>query len=56
MEQLTHPTTDMLDKVEEEILTCTASDEAVEAAAGTERGAEATRLRYTNVTNCCIAG
>jgi hypothetical protein len=39
MEHLTHTTDDTLDRAEEEILTHTVSDEALEAAAGTERGA-----------------
>lgn len=39
MEQLSHTTDDTLDRAEEEILTHTVSDEALEAAAGTaERG------------------
>jgi hypothetical protein len=39
VEHLIHTTDDTLDLAEEEILTHTVSDEALEATAGTERGA-----------------
>jgi hypothetical protein len=38
MEQLSHTTTDTADQADEEIFTFPVSDEALEAAAGTERG------------------
>ncbi len=37
MEHLTHTTDDTLDRAEEEILSHTVSDDALEAAAGTEK-------------------
>jgi hypothetical protein len=45
--------TDTLDQTDEEILTYTASDEALEAAAGTERGCRPypTEIRMTWI--CC---
>jgi hypothetical protein len=41
-----------LDRADEDILSYTVSDEALEAAAGTERGASATRT-VTRLDDCC---
>jgi hypothetical protein len=57
MEQLSHTTDDTLDRAEEEILTHTVSDEALEAAAGTET--RATRSHWDTFhwcSYCCVVG
>jgi hypothetical protein len=46
-------TTATLDQADEDILTYTASDEALEAAAGTERGQQYTP--NTNIVNCSLS-
>jgi hypothetical protein len=49
-------TTTDLDQADEEILTYTVSDEALEAAARTERGARPTFLRPTHGGHYCCSG
>jgi hypothetical protein len=48
-------TTATLDQADEDILTYTASDEALEAAAGTERG-QPPVTGPTNRVECCLVG
>jgi hypothetical protein len=49
----TSATTATLDQVDDEILTYTVSDEALEAAAGTERGARTLSTPWrTQIGNC----
>jgi hypothetical protein len=45
--------TTSLDQTDEEILTYTASDEALEAAAGTERGAPPSVFPTRGWSGCC---
>ena len=45
-------TTAGLDQADEDILSYTVSDEALEAAAGTERGAGSARS-YKEISRCC---
>jgi hypothetical protein len=56
MEPLSHTTADTTDQAAEELLYYTVSDEALEAAMGTERG-DTAQLSYQNTswtpTGCC---
>jgi hypothetical protein len=45
--------TDTLDQTDEEILTYTVSDEALEAAASTDRGATSAASIMTRACHCC---
>ena len=53
MQQLSRTTTDTLDQAEEELLTATVSDEALEAAAGTVKGG---KLTYSPPYSIAIPG
>lgn len=53
MEQLSHTTDDTLDRAEEEILTHTVSDEALEAAVGTDWGGRITNVYSPQFTDHC---
>jgi hypothetical protein len=49
----TSTTTAALDQADDEILTYTVSDEALEAAAGTERAANSYAPLFSYVPHCC---